>query len=331
MAVRTEVGWLPLCRVPRWRHGRARPAGTSGRSPATSPVSSPRCSAASPNVAWSTANSSSRVRSASTSTRCSSASIPPPRACRLAGETPAALIAFDLLAVGDRDLRGEPLGERRRLLLETVTADPLIHLGPSTDDVALAATWFDRFEGAGLDGIVAKRLDGPYTPGERTMIRVKPPAHRGLRGCRLRWHKDGNGIGSLLLGLYDGDGALHHVGASRQLHGAGSPQLVGELEPMRAGALDDHSVEGVRADAMAHATSQGRMPGSPSRWNAQKDMSWEPLRVERVCEVTFTQLTNGRFRHNAQFVRWRPDREPRSCTYDQLEVAEAVEFDALFR
>jgi ATP-dependent DNA ligase len=252
------------------------------------------------------------------------------RVQRLAGETPAAFIAFDLLAVGDRDLRGEPLGERRRLLLEAVTAAPPIHLGPSTDDVALAATWFDRFEGAGLDGIVAKRLDGPYTPGERTMIKVK---HQRTADCAVagfRWHKDGNGIGSLLLGLYDSDGALHHVGVCGSFTARARRELVGELEPMRASALDDHPWK-EWADAMAHATSQGRMPGSPSRWNAQKDMSWEPLRVERVCEVTFTQLTNGRFRHNAQFVRWRPDREPRSCTYDQLEVAEAVEFDALFR
>jgi ATP-dependent DNA ligase len=251
------------------------------------------------------------------------------RVQRLAAETPAAFIAFDLLAVDDRDLRAEPLAERRRLLHEAVRNKAPVHLGPSTTDVAVAETWFDRFEGAGLDGIVAKRLDGPYTPGERTMVKVK---HQRTADCAVagfRWHKDGVGIGSLLLGLYDDAGSLHHVGVCGSFTAKYRRELVEIIAPLRAGALAEHPWR-EWADAMAHATAAGRMPGSPSRWNAQKDLSWEPLRVERVAEVSFTQLTNGRFRHNAQFVRWRPDREPRSCTYDQLEVAEPVEFDALF-
>jgi ATP-dependent DNA ligase len=251
------------------------------------------------------------------------------RVRRLAAETPAAFIAFDLLALEDRDLRDVPLAERRALLREAVQTGPAVHLGPSTTDVELASTWFDRFEGAGLDGIVAKRLDGTYTPGERTMVKVK---HQRTADCAVagfRWHKDGVGIGSLLLGLHDDQGVLHHVGVCGSFTASYRRELVDEIAPLREGALEDHPWR-EWADAMAHAVAAGRMPGGPSRWNAQKDMSWEPLRIERVAEVEFTQLTNGRFRHNAHFLRWRPDRTPESCTYDQLEVAEPVRFDELF-
>ena len=184
----------------------------------------------------------------------------------------------------------------------------------------MAHAWFNDFEGAGLDGIVAKRLDLPYRPDERVMVKVK---HQRTADCVVagfRWHKDGQGIGSLLLGLYDDDGVLHHVGVCGSFTAKARRQLVDELAPLREGALDGHPWR-AWAEAMTEGTATGRMPGSPSRWNAQKDLSWEPLRPERVCEVAFTQLTNGRFRHNAQFLRWRLDREPASCRYDQLEVA----------
>jgi ATP-dependent DNA ligase len=246
------------------------------------------------------------------------------RVNRLAAETPAHFLAFDLLAVGDRDLRMLPLVERRKLLADTVEPRPPVHISPATTDATEANKWFERFEGAGLDGVVAKRLDEPYRAGERTMIKVK---HRRTCDCVVagfRWHKDGNGIGSLLLGLYDDAGVLHHVGVCGSFTAKARRELVTELAPLREHALDDHPWK-EWADAMAHLTSSGRMPGAPSRWNAQKDLSWDPLRPERVCEVEFSQLTNGRFRHNAYFLRWRPDREPASCRYDQLEVATPAE------
>ncbi len=246
------------------------------------------------------------------------------RVNRLAAETPAHFLAFDLLAVGDRDLRDLPLHERRQLLAESVTAGGNVHLSPATTDVAVASEWFVRFEGAGLDGVVAKRLDEPYRAGERTMVKVK---HHRTCDCVVagfRWHKDGQGIGSLLLGLHDDAGVLHHVGVAGSFTAKKRREMVDELAPLREGALDDHPWR-EWADAMAHAVSAGRMPGAPSRWNAQKDLSWEPLRPERVCEVEFSQLTNGRFRHNAHFLRWRPDRDPASCRYDQLEVATPAE------
>jgi ATP-dependent DNA ligase len=250
------------------------------------------------------------------------------RVNRLAEETPAHFLAFDLLAVGDEDLRERPMVERRRLLEAALRPEPTVHLSPATTDRDTASAWFSQFEGAGLDGIVAKRVEQAYRPDERVMIKVK---HRRTADCVVagfRWHKDGQGIGSLLLGLHDDEGVLHHVGVCGSFTAKARRALVDELAPLRDGALDDHPWR-EWADAMAHATAAGRMPGGPSRWNAQKDMSWEPLRPERVCEVTFTQLTNGRFRHNAQFVRWRPDREPASCRYDQLEVATPLELATL--
>jgi ATP-dependent DNA ligase len=192
----------------------------------------------------------------------------------------------------------------------------------------VAREWFVRFEGAGLDGIVAKRLDEPYRPGERSMLKVK---HHRTADCVVagfRWHKDGMGIGSLLLGLYDTAGTLHHVGVCGSFTAKARRELVAELEPLRKDAMADHPWRDW-LDAMAHA-SGGRMPGAPSRWNADKDLSWDPLRPERVCEVEFTQLTKGRFRHNAHFLRWRPDREPASCRYDQLEEVLPRDLDEVF-
>jgi ATP-dependent DNA ligase len=248
------------------------------------------------------------------------------RVNRLAAETPAHLLAFDLLAVGDEDLRAQPLEERRARLATVIGSHPLVHVSPCTTDRATAQRWFAHFEGAGLDGIVAKRLAEPYRADERVMIKVKHSRTADCVVAGFRWHKDGQGIGSLLLGLYDDAKELHHVGVCGSFTAKKRRELVAELEPLQLDALTDHPWR-EWADAMAHATAAGRMPGGPSRWNATKDMSWEPLRPERVCEVTFTQLTNGRFRHNAQFARWRPDRRPESCTFDQLEVATPMELD----
>jgi ATP-dependent DNA ligase len=250
------------------------------------------------------------------------------RVRRLAAETPASFVAFDLVALGDRSLLDEPLVERRRLLVESMHgARAPLHLTPSTEDVAVATDWFSRFEGAGLDGIVAKRLGGPYTPDERTMVKVK---HRRTADCAVagyRLHKDGLGVGSFLLGLYDDDGRLQHIGVATGFTAKARRALLEEIEPLTIDALDGHPWRDW-ADAMAH--SAGRMPGAQSRWNAKKDLSWVPLRIERVAEVGFTQMQGNRLRHAAQFLHWRPDREPASCTYHQLDVADPVAFSDLF-
>jgi ATP-dependent DNA ligase len=250
------------------------------------------------------------------------------RVRRLAAETPAALILFDLVALDDRVLLDEPLSERRRLLLDVLPRPhhPL-YLTPASTDLEVARAWFGRFEGAGLDGVVAKRLDGPYTPNQRTMVKVK---HERTAECAVagyRIHKDGKGVGSLLLGLFDEAGTLHHVGVAAAFTVKRRAELLEELAPLRDRALEGHPWRDW-ADAMAHQS--GRMPGAQSRWNAGKDLSWVPIRVERVAEVTFGQLQNGRFRHGVSFVRWRPDRTPESCTYDQLDVADPVRFEELF-
>jgi ATP-dependent DNA ligase len=260
---------------------------------------------------------------------------------RLAAETPASFVAFDLLALDDRSLLDEPL-EARRSLLERALGSTApaatgsvdvgtpsgVHLCPSTRSAETATTWFHEFEGAGLDGIVAKRLDAPYTPDKRTMVKVKHSRTTECIVAGYRIHKDGKGVGSLLLGLYDDDGRLHHVGVTAGFAAKRRTELLDELEPLTHDALDGHPWR-EWAEAMAH--EQQRLPGGQSRWNAGKDLSWVPLRAERVAEVTFGQLQNGRFRHGVQFIRWRPDRTPRSCTYDQLDVAEPMPFESVLR
>ena len=266
------------------------------------------------------------------------------RVRRLAGETPAAFVAFDLLALGDRSLLDVPLSERAALLADAVRPDGAsVFVTPSTTDATLAAEWFGRFEGAGLDGIVAKRLDGLYTPDKRTLVKVK---HQRTAECVVagyRIHKDGNGVGSLLLGLYDETGRLHHVGVAASFAATFRTALLGELAPLLEGAVEGHPWQ--EWAQWQHQTpdqrqpDQGlpdqrlpdqRLPGGGSRWNAGKDLSWVPVRAERVAEVTFGQLQSGRFRHGVSFVRWRPDRTPSSCTYGQLDVAAAVPFESLF-
>jgi ATP-dependent DNA ligase len=253
----------------------------------------------------------------------------------LAEETPASFVGWDLLALGDEDLRGVPQGERRARL-EGVFGDvePPIHLTPATRDRALAADWFDRFEGAGLDGVVAKRLDGAYQPGKRAMLKIK---HQRTADCVVagfRWHKNGPGthVGSLLLGLFDDEGKLHHVGVTSSFTWDKRAALVDVLEPLRKNATDGHPWhEWAEWSSMGAADASGqRLPGATSRWNRGKDLSWEPLRPERVVEVAYDHLQGDRFRHGTTFVRWRTDKQPADCRYDQLEETAAYEIAKIF-
>jgi ATP-dependent DNA ligase len=252
------------------------------------------------------------------------------RVKRLAEETPAAFVAFDLLALGDRPLLDAALSERVELLATAVRPKaPTVYLTPSTTSADTARDWFRRYEGAGLDGVVAKRLGDKYTPDKRTMVKVK---HERTAECVVagyRIHKDGQGVGSLLLGLFDSEGVLHHVGVAASFTAKFRRELLEELAPWRENALVDHPWKDW-AEWMMQQQSTQRMPGGWSRWNAGKDLSWVPIRAERVAEVTFGQLQSGRFRHGVSFIRWRPDRTPESCTYDQLDVAESVDFHSLF-
>ena len=248
------------------------------------------------------------------------------RVRRLAAETPASFVAFDLLALDDRSFMDEPFTVRRAAL-ETALAgvETPVHLTPMTTSRSTASDWFHRFEGAGLDGVMAKPAAMPYTPDKRVLFKVK---HHRTADCVVagfRWHKDGEGVGSILLGLYDAEGTLHHVGVCASFPAAQRRALVDELGPLRTDALESHPWRG-----WAEAMGDGRMPGAGNRWNAKKDMSWEPLRPERVLEIEFDQLQSGRFRRVARFIRWRPDRDPESCTYDQLEVAVPVELASVF-
>jgi ATP-dependent DNA ligase len=247
---------------------------------------------------------------------------------KLAGETPASFVAFDLLAEGDDDLRPRPFSERRaRLERVMASAEAPIRLTPATLDPDEAADWFERFEGAGLDGVVAKPRSAPYAEGERTMAKVKHLRTADCVVAGFRQHKDGKGVGSLLLGLYDDRGDLHHVGVASSFAAPLRAQLAKEVEPYRDHALDHHPW---RDWAQAAAEPGQRMPGGLSRWNAGKDLSWEPLRIELVAEVAYEHLQGDRFRHTARFVRWRPDREPGSCTYAQLDVPVPIELHAVF-
>ena len=246
----------------------------------------------------------------------------------LAAEHPASLVVFDLLALGDRDLRAAPLSERRALMEEALAvAHPPLHLTPATRDGALAADWFRRFEGAGLDGVVAKRLDGAYLPGERGWVKVKHARTAECAVAGFRWHKEGPGtmVGSLLLGLHDEAGRLHHVGIASGFDAARRRELARELEPLRRDADEGHPWRDWAQRARDAEPMGQRLPGATTRWNRGKDLSWEPVRVERVCEVAYDHLQGDRFRHATRFVRWRPDRSPAECRYQQLEVAPPFE------
>jgi len=253
----------------------------------------------------------------------------------LAEESPASFVAWDLLALGGDDLRAAPQEERRTRLeaaLNGVAAP--VHLTPATRDRALAADWFDRFEGAGLDGVVAKRLDAGYQPGKRAMLKIK---HRRTADCVVagfRWHKNGPGthVGSLLLGLFDDEGHLNHVGITSSFSWGRRAALVEELARLREHAVENHPWhEWAEWAAMGTADASGqRLPGATSRWNRGKDLSWEALRPELVAEVAFDHLQGDRFRHGTTFLRFRTDREPASCRYDQLAETPAYELERIF-
>jgi ATP-dependent DNA ligase len=251
----------------------------------------------------------------------------------LAKGTPASYVAWDVLAQDDEDLREVPLEKRRKLLDRLLArAKAPIHLSPATRDRELAEDWFRRFEGAGLDGVMAKRLDSPYRAGERTMIKVKHSRTADCVVAGFRWHKNGPGtmVGSLLLGLYDDEDTLHHVGVTAAFTTAMRKQLVDELAPLRENALENHPWRDW-AVAQDEASAKGqRMPGASSRWNRGKDLSWVPLRPERVVEVSYDHMQGTRFRHAAHFLRWRPDKPPEECRYDQLEVTPAYELERVF-
>ncbi|MFD3451570.1 ATP-dependent DNA ligase [Streptomyces sp. NPDC058691] len=244
------------------------------------------------------------------------------RVRQLAERTPASLVAFDLLALGDRSLMTDPQSWRRQALVDALGAvRPPVHVAPSTTDIDLARQWFEQFEGAGLDGVVAKPPDLGYRPDERVMIKVK---HERTADCVLagfRWHKSGPVVGSLLLGLHDAAGRLQHVGVSASFPMRRREELAVELEPLRMAGVEGHPW----AEWAEGGEPGGRMPGAQSRWSAGKDLSWVPLRPERVLEVAYDHMQGDRFRHTAQFRRWRPDRDPADCTYAQLE--EPVGYD----
>jgi ATP-dependent DNA ligase len=251
------------------------------------------------------------------------------RVAKLAVATPASFVAFDLLAADGQDLREMPQADRRaRLerLLQHVA--PPIHVTPLTRDRVLAAEWLQRFEGAGLDGVIAKPDALPYQPGKRAMLKIKHERTADCVVAGFRWHKAGGGlVGSLLLGLYDENGSLHHVGVTSSFTMTRRRELAEELAPLRENALEGHPW---RAWAQVEADGMTRMPGGQSRWSAGKDLSWEPLRIERVCEVKYDHLQGDRFRHATTFRRWRPDRSPAECRYDQLEVTTPFELQGVF-
>ena len=246
----------------------------------------------------------------------------------LAEQSPSSYVAWDLLAFGDDDLRERPQIERRAALERALAGvKPPVHVTPATRDRSVAADWFERFEGAGLDGVIAKPEQQPYSPGKRAMFKIKHARTADCVVAGFRWHKSGrDAVGSLLLGLYDDKGTLHHIGVTSSFTMAARKALVTELEPLRKDALKKHPW---REWADAEASGQ-RMPGGHSRWSAGKDLSWEPLRIARVCEVKYDHLQGDRFRHAATFLRWRPDKPPDACRYDQLEVTPPYELEKVF-
>ena len=249
------------------------------------------------------------------------------RVRRLAEETPASYVAFDLLALDDTSLLELPMRHRRAALVAAVDPGDVVHLTPASTDRDVAVEWFEQFEGAGLDGVIAKPIDGIYAPGKRALLKVK---HQRTADCAVagyRIHKDGKGVGSLLLGLFDAGGEMHSVGVAASFSVTRRAELLAELEPRTHDALDGHPWRGwaewqdQQRDADAPTS-----PSAGSRWNTGKDLSFVPIRMGLVAEVSFGQLENRRFRHGVSFLRWRPDRSPESCRYDQLDVADPVSF-----
>lgn len=259
------------------------------------------------------------------------------RVKKLAEEHPAAVVFWDLLCEGGRDLTKEPF-EARRAELERVLAGakPPLHVTPATKDPAVAEDWFTRFEGAGLDGVMAKPASGAYEPNKRSMFKVKHERECDCVVAGFRWHKKGDdSVGSLLLGLFDDEGVLHHVGVVASFTDKVRKELVDFLAPYRENALEGHPWREWGGAAEAHANGGGegtgqRMPGAKSRWSASKDLSWNALRPELVVEVAYDHMQGARFRHTAQFRRWRTDKTPKDCTYAQLEVVPPEELARIF-
>jgi ATP-dependent DNA ligase len=254
------------------------------------------------------------------------------RVNKLAQATPASFVAFDLLAEDGADLRESPQAKRRERLEALLRPDGRFHVTPCTRERGTAQDWFHRFEGAGFDGVIAKHESTAYQPGRRAMLKIKHARTADCAVAGFRWHKDGRGerVGSLLLGLYDDTGRLHHVGVTSSFTLAKRRELARELEPLRANAVADHPWKEWAQYMDAAAQTGTRMPGGYSRWSAGKDLSWEPLRVERVCEVKYDHLQGDRFRHAATFLRWRPDRQPQDCRYAQLETTPPAELRDIF-
>ena len=250
------------------------------------------------------------------------------RVNKLAKETPSSFVAFDVLEVDGRNLMDSAQSQRRAALEELLgDVEPPVYLTPVTRDRSVALDWLTRFEGAGLDGVIAKPESSEYLPGKRAMIKVKHARTAECVVAGFRWHKSGkDAVGSLLLGLYDDDGVLQHVGVTSSFTMAMRRQLVDELAPLRKNAMKDHPWR----DWAGAAAESSRMPGAQSRWSAGKDLSWEPLKIERVCEVKYDHMQCDRFRHAAIFLRWRPDKPARDCRYDQLEVTRPYELERIF-
>lgn len=247
----------------------------------------------------------------------------------LSTQIPASIVFFDILSESGRDLRGVEFAERRKILESLLpSGSPPIHLTPATRDLKVAADWFSRFEGAGLDGVIAKPSFGTYESNKRVMLKVKHERDCDCVVAGFRWHKTGKGtlLGSLLLGLFDQSGALHHVGVCASFTDQKRRELIDFLAPYRRDALANHPWR----DWAAHVEAGQRVPGGQSRWSQGKDLSWEPLRPELVVEVAYDHMQGSRFRHLAQFRRWRTDKRPTDCTYDQLEVVPAQELAEIF-
>ena len=249
------------------------------------------------------------------------------RVAKLAQQTPSCFVAFDLLALDGRSLLDSSQSERRSLL-EQLLSDkgPPLFLTPMTRDPVMAERWLEEFEGAGLDGVIAKPHDAAYQPGKRAMLKIKHVRTADCVVAGFRWYKGTNdAVGSLLLGLYDDRGRLQHVGVTSSFTQVKRKQLVDELAPLRENALENHPWR-----EWAAAAELNRVPGMQSRWSTGKDLSWEPLRIERVCEVKYDHLQGDRFRHGTTFLRWRPDRQPSDCRYDQLDVTPSYQLDRIF-
>jgi ATP-dependent DNA ligase len=255
------------------------------------------------------------------------------RVKKLAGEIPASIVLWDLLCEGNESLTSRPFEDRRARLENALRgARPPVHLTPVTRDRAVAADWFQRFEGAGLDGVMAKPASGTYQPGKRVMLKVKHQRTADVVLAGFRWHKNGDGkaIGSFLLGLFDDEGRLQHVGVAASFTEKRRRELVEELAPLRENALANHPWRAWK-ESPEWEQGQRRVPGVKSRWSRDKTLAWEPLRPERVLEVSFDHMQGNRFRHTAHFVRWRPDKRPEDCTYAQLDVTPPYELERIFR